>query len=209
MGPTTTSFVEHVAAHAGLSFDRAERAVRAVLGGIGAYLTDAHRQLVAEELPPALGASLLAEHDIAKPLEERLLGPGITAGRAREVLASTCRVLAEELSNDALHALRADVPLTTAALLAAPSPASDHEPVQPQRHATLASGRPGSEHPISEAQPSPRHSDSVARRNPHATTKLSSATGTTQEREHETLAEGAPGYDRALAGSRRGGSATG
>jgi uncharacterized protein (DUF2267 family) len=206
MGATTNIFVEHVAAHAGLPFDRAERAVRAVLGGIGAYLTEAHRQLVAEELPPALGASLVGEHDVAMPIEERLLGPGMTAGRAREVIASACRVLVEELSNDALRALREDLPITMSALLAAPSPAIDREPAQPQRHATLASGRPGSTHPISEARPARRQTDSVAGNNPHASTKLSSASGTTQERHHETLAEGRPGYDRALAGSRRGGS---
>lgn len=114
---TTATFVDHVAAHAGIPFDRAERAVRAVLGGIGAYLTDAHRQLVAEELPPALAASLLAGHDVSRPIEERVLGPGMTAGRAREVVASTCRVLAEELSYDALRALRADIPVAMSDLL--------------------------------------------------------------------------------------------
>jgi uncharacterized protein (DUF2267 family) len=150
---TTTAFVEHVAAHAGLPLDSAERAVRAVLGGIGAYLTDAHRQFVADELPPALGSSLLAEHDVARPIEERLLGPGMTAGRAREIIASTCRVLVEELSSDAVHALREDLPITMSSLLAAPSPAIDRVPVQPQRHATLASGKPGSAHPISESRP--------------------------------------------------------
>lgn len=56
---------------------------------------------------------------------------------------------------------------------------------------TLASGKPGSKHPLSGAKPDRAQSNSVARsRNPHEETKLSSTKGTTQEREKEDLAEG-------------------
>ncbi|MBX3231426.1 MAG: hypothetical protein KIT84_10810 [Labilithrix sp.] len=65
---------------------------------------------------------------------------------------------------------------------------------------TLATGRPGSRHPISEARHAGAHAESVVRSdNPHGDMKLSSARGTTQEREHEDLAEGKPGADRNLA----------
>lgn len=61
---------------------------------------------------------------------------------------------------------------------------------KPQGH-TLADGKPGSRHPLSEANPSHGQSHSVAESaNPHADTKLSSSKGTTQEREKEDLAEG-------------------
>ena len=55
---------------------------------------------------------------------------------------------------------------------------------------TLSEGRPGSRKPVSEARPANHQQHSVADDNPHDDTKVSSATGMTQEREHETLAEG-------------------
>jgi hypothetical protein len=68
---------------------------------------------------------------------------------------------------------------------------------------TFASGRTGSLHPISAAPADTGHTlstgcpqqaqqNSLAEPNPHGDSKLSSARGTTQEREHETLAEGHP-----------------
>jgi hypothetical protein len=64
---------------------------------------------------------------------------------------------------------------------------------------TLAEGRPGSRHPLSEARSDRSQSESVvATENPHADTKLSSAHGLTQEREGESLATGHSGSDRPL-----------
>lgn len=56
----------------------------------------------------------------------------------------------------------------------------------------LSEARPGSRHPVSEAAPKDAQQHSVAEDNPHGDTKLSSTDGLTQEREHETLAEGEP-----------------
>jgi hypothetical protein len=56
---------------------------------------------------------------------------------------------------------------------------------------------------VSEARAARDHTDSVAAANPHDATKLSSAAGSTQERRQETLAEGSPGAERPIAGSRR------
>jgi hypothetical protein len=54
---------------------------------------------------------------------------------------------------------------------------------------------------MSEATADRAHADSVARSDaPHEDTKLSSARGTTQERLHETLAEGRPGPRRPIHG---------
>jgi uncharacterized protein (DUF2267 family) len=196
-------FIAHVADHAGVSIERAGRVTRIVLSGLGSYLTPAIRQLVADELPAPLGLALREGTGTAPPLEERVLEAGLAAGRARELVASVCRVLAEDLSTDALTALRAGMPSALAVLLATPTHGLATRSPEPRRSATLATGRPGSRHPISESRPVGDQAGSVAEANPHGGAKLSSTPGTTQERRHETFAEGQPGYDRSLAGSRR------
>ncbi|HVK68207.1 MAG TPA: DUF2267 domain-containing protein, partial [Polyangium sp.] len=68
---------------------------------------------------------------------------------------------------------------------------------------TLATGRAGSQTPLSEARPERAHGESVVRaENPHGETKLSSSRGLTQEREQETLAEGEPGPLRPVSEQR-------
>lgn len=187
---TSDDFVEHVAAHGGLPFDRANTATRVVLATLGGYLSDARRALIAEELPVALRETLLAPRDAALPLEEALLAPGEDVGRVREAIASVCRVLGEELSTESLAFLRAAVPAELARFLAEPAREATREELVAGMRDTLSSGRPGSHHPISETPPDRRQSESVASSNPHGATKLSSSPGTTQERRHETLAEG-------------------
>lgn len=111
------TFIAHVAGHAGVSVERAERVTHVVLSGLGSYPSAAIRQVVADELPAPLGRALREVSGVAIPLGERVLEAGITAGRARELVASVCRVLAEELSTDALTALQAAVPPWLAELL--------------------------------------------------------------------------------------------
>ena len=202
---TTDDFTSHVAAHAGVPAPFAERVTRAVLANIGGYLDGADRRLVADELPGAFGAAVLAGSDLALPVEEQLLALGATFGHARELIASVCWVLIEELSTEALDAIRAAVPAALAARLAAPAPSEPPLPPPPPAHPrdTLAGGRPGSHHPLSDARDPGAQSESIAADNPHAATKLSSSTGATQERHHETLAEGHPGPPYPISGSRR------
>lgn len=185
---TSDVFIAHVAAHAGVPPDVAERATLAVLAGMGGYLATAQRDVVADELPAELRAALLRAEDRALPLLQHVLAPGMSVGHARELIASVCRVLVEELSDDAIRILRAHVP-SVATYLAEPAP--EMTPAL-GRSGSLAGGRPGSQHPISESTRSMAHSESVGASNPHGATKLSSSTGTTQERHHETIAEGHP-----------------
>ncbi|HEU0031722.1 MAG TPA: hypothetical protein VFQ53_13885 [Kofleriaceae bacterium] len=194
---STADFASHVADHCGLPADQADHAARAVLAGIGPYLGPAHRQLVAEELPRELAAALLAIDDRAAPLETRVLELGFPITRAREVIASVGHVLAEELSSDALRVLRDDVPAMQP-FLDEPAPALDRAAARAQ---TLATARPGSRHPISETPPPPAQTGSVADPNPHDATKLSSTSGTTQERRHESLADADP-FRRGISRSR-------
>lgn len=181
---TSEDFIAHVAAHAGVPAGNAERATLAVLAGMGGYLTTAGRELVASELPPALGAALFDTEDLAVPLMQHVLAPGMSVGHARELIASVCRVLVEELSSDAVRILRAHVP-SIATYLAEPAP--ETTPAR-GRSESLATGRPGSRHPISESASSTAHAESVGSSNPHGANKLSS----TREHHQETLAEGHP-----------------
>ena len=197
------TFIAHVADHAGVPIEHAERVTRIVLSGLGSYLTVATRQFVADELPAPLGLALQEVSGVAVPLEERVLEAEITSGRACELVASVCRVLAEELSTDALTALRAGMPPLLAELFATPAHDLATRPAEPRGNSTLATGRPGSQHPISESRPIGRQAGSVAEPNPHGGAKLSSSPGMTQERRHETLSEGKPGYERSLGGLRR------
>lgn len=207
MTATTDDLCSHVAAHAGVPIALAERATQAVLAGIGGTLTPAGRELVADELPAGLGAAILAGGLLTTPIEDTIVDHiaalGVTLGQARELIASVCRVLLEELSSEAVDALRAGVPTALAALLV--EPATDepppHRALDP-RHATLADGRPGSQHPLSDAPGRSAQRGSIADDNPHAATKLSSAAGSSPDRRRETLSDGHPGARYPLSGGR-------
>ncbi|MES1158165.1 MAG: hypothetical protein ABUL67_03600, partial [Haliangium ochraceum] len=110
-----------------------------------------HRRSIADELPPALGAALMAPEvmvDDAMSLHQR------------ELVAAVYRVLAEELSNDAVDWLKQELPKRMAEHLVAGAPAAD---TPPQHGKNLATGAPGSDRPLSEAQSS---RDSVAEGRP-------------------------------------------
>jgi hypothetical protein len=116
--------------------------------------------------------------------------PGRTVERIQEVCAVLARVLPSALVADISRELS---PQLRAAF--EPRRASALPPPARGLPGTIAGGRPGSTHPISEARPGSRHplststrAASLADANPHGDTKLSSARGMTQEREHETVA---------------------
>jgi uncharacterized protein (DUF2267 family) len=196
----------HLAGHAGLS-DRqeAERTVRAVLEVLGERLSWPVIQTLAEDLPAPLAASLRGvvphqDFNLAEFHARVASRTGVPLGRAVEHTGVVCQFLAEALSPGTVHRVREALPEPMSALFTPREPVEGFEYVhlEPGRR-TLAEGRPGSEHPLSEARPGRAHSHSVARAdNPHGDTKLSSATGLTQEREQETLAAGHPGSDRPL-----------
>jgi len=186
--------VAHVAAHLGATTLQVDRACELVLRRFAGWLTPAERLLFVGELPRSFGA--LFEHpdeSRALPLEEQLVPLGLTVGRAREVVASVCHVLGEQLSDDMLARLRRALPAWIAAYAVRPA-AEATVPVAraARRNDTLAEGHPGSHAKLSDARADRTQQASVAAANPHGDAKLSSATGMTQEREHETLAEGHP-----------------
>ncbi|HEY5950758.1 MAG TPA: DUF2267 domain-containing protein [Kofleriaceae bacterium] len=141
----------HVAAHAGVSNSLADFALRAVITGMGGYLSPRFRQLIADELPAALGSALESGATEQRPIEDRVRLAGMSPGQTRELIASVCRVLAEELSNEAVAALRSSLPAWIASLFAPSSPAIEHH-----------------------ASPIHRQNNSVAEPNPHGEIKISS-----------------------------------
>jgi len=185
--------VVHVAAHLGATKVESERACEVVLGAVAGWLSPADRELFVRELPSSFRAGLEhANASVALPIEERLVALGLTLGLAREVIASVCHVLGEHLSDDLLARLQRSLPGSVAAFLVRPLPGAIGTSRAARRYDTLAEGRPGSHAPVSAARADRRQQASVAADNPHGEIKLSSAAGTTQEREHEDLADGHP-----------------
>jgi uncharacterized protein (DUF2267 family) len=189
-------FLAHVAAHAGgTDMEAVRAATHAALSVTGAYLTRPVRELIATELCPALGEIVVrGEAGTALPIAEHVLTPEMTIARADELVASVFTVLAEELSDEMLTRLQRELPARLAHMLNRPAPSS----VQPAlARETLAEGRPGSTHPVSEARADRSQDASVASDNPHADAKLSSAA----EDDRETLATGR-GSTRPLSDAR-------
>ena len=186
-------FVAHVAAHVGTSdLVGTRQASEIVLGAFGARLSPADRASIASELPASLGAVIEhANTSVALPVEAQLGSLGLTVGHAREVVASVCHVLGEHLSDDALGRLQRALPASLAAFVVRPVDGAALVSGAGTGH-TLAEGRPGSHAPVSEERADRTQQASITAANPHGDVKLSSAVGSTQEREHETLAEGHP-----------------
>jgi uncharacterized protein (DUF2267 family) len=180
-------------------------AVRAVLTVLGEALRAADAEAVAAELPRELRDAIRARTPgaalTAGDFYDRVAaGEATPGGFAREHTGVVLGALAEELSRYALGRLAAGLPAGMAALLErrsiAPAPPPAHHA---HARTTLASGRPGSQHPLSEAHPDRAQGESVARAaNPHEDTKLSSSTGFTQERLDDSLATARPPSPRPL-----------
>ncbi|MGE3542728.1 MAG: DUF2267 domain-containing protein [Kofleriaceae bacterium] len=145
---TTSEFLARVADHAGIDNTMAGRVTRAVMAAVGSSLSPACSELVGEELPPMLAAALRAAEPNDYPAQPRIEALGHSPGRAHELIASVCRVLADKLSHEANDALHASVPHDLAQLLV---PSSDEHLPEPAPHRdTIAEGRPGSSHPVTE-----------------------------------------------------------
>lgn len=195
----------------------AEVALEATLKALGAVLLPHEREEVARSLPRALKTALdTPEFAVDVGLEAFFARvqhrEKVSIGRAREHAQIACRALAEMAPPELVASLSHRLPrLKSLFELPEPLPPPD----EPERlsevlpevnlssrapfERTLAGGRPGSRHPLSEARPERAHMHSVARSDsPHGDTKLSSSRGLTQEREHETLATGKPQSKRSL-----------
>lgn len=205
-----TKFLEEVRTHLGrpdtASLDRAIHATMRVLGQL---VGPDHRAILAAALPEELAdAFRAAEHDARLGrhgfVARVAASEDVPEKRALEHATAVLTALASTLAEDARRVLERELPEDVRDWV------RRKEEHFPPRHPHGASGavpasrhlseaRPGSRHPVSESAPRGAHSGSVsASPDPHADTKLSTAPGTTQEREHETLAEGEPRPERPL-----------
>jgi uncharacterized protein (DUF2267 family) len=202
-----TGFVASVQEAGGFgSAGAAERAVDAVLAALGAHLSADVREVVRAALPHELARRLAG--GVPEPFElDALLRDaagrlGVSPATAKETIEVVLAVLSGSLDAERRERLESSLPppLRTLAGPLAVAAAAEAAPHHSARHLrqTLASGRPGSERPLSEAHPGSSHAQSVAADNPHGETKLSSASGIQQERTGQTLATGSPGSRRPI-----------
>jgi uncharacterized protein (DUF2267 family) len=161
---TYESFMGEVSWRSGVdSRQRIERAIQATLEIVGERMNARDAQQLADQLPAPLGEHLrkapshrafgveeLFEHVKDQEPSRRL---GIAVEHAKVV----CQVLAEALDFDGQQLLRSRLPPEWADLFSPREPGHDREewprgPAPGHGH-TLASGRPGSRRPLSEAAP--------------------------------------------------------
>ncbi|MDC3960034.1 DUF2267 domain-containing protein [Polyangium jinanense] len=205
-----SSFLDEVAWRGGLGETSLVRAMsEAVLRAFAETLVPDEARALAHALPEPLAAFLLDGPHLGNLSEEALYRrvadrEGTLLGFAIEHTRLVLGVLGEKLPETTRLRLRRHLTPELGELLAPreplpPPPVHLRRPHEPKlgKGNTLATGRPGSQKPLSEARPERAHAESVVRaENPHQETKLSSSCGLTQEREHETLAEGEPGPRR-------------
>jgi uncharacterized protein (DUF2267 family) len=177
----------------------ARRAIRATLTAIGERLLDDERAAFARELPSSLAlvferCAYDGDFDKDEFFGRVARHERVERGFGAEHAQVVCQALGEALGAEAMTRLRKELGPEIASLFDAQEPIESLPRTARSAGSTLASGREGSRHPMSEARPDYAHVGSVARSTePHAETKLSSARGLAQERSGETLATGHPG----------------
>jgi uncharacterized protein (DUF2267 family) len=157
---TYQAFIEEVCWRTGVeSTEAADRAVRATLQAVGERLVASDAQALQEALPAPLAGFVASarrhgEGDLTQLYAEVEAQEPVRAGAAVEHAKVVCEVLTETLDGDMRTRLRARLPDDWAALFTvrerASAPAGGAG--QPLGHGhTLADGRQGSDHPLSEA----------------------------------------------------------
>jgi uncharacterized protein (DUF2267 family) len=202
------SLVDRVMSHGGL--DRAKdalRAIRATAAVLGERLPVEGKDALARALPRTLGSLVRAcvaqrAFDLDDLYDRVRAREGVSEGFAREHAQAVCASLGELLPAEVKQILDAHLPPPIAELFHTRE-VGEPPPHGTARAHTLASGRPGSAHPISESAPRGAQAHSVVREtNPHGETKLSSASGLTQERTGESLASSRPSTRRRISESK-------
>jgi uncharacterized protein (DUF2267 family) len=187
-----------------IGFARSEEtcpAIRATLSALGEQLPPRERSALGDALPApfraGLGVGAARSLDVPGFFDAVSRREGVAPGFGREHAEVVCRVLGELLPGALRAEIERTLPQSVADLFLGPEagvtpPGYAVVPVA-ERHDTLATGHPGSQHPLSSSRPDDTQRHSVAGEdNPHADTKLSSAPGLTQERLDESLATAHP-----------------
>ena len=177
--------IARVAARTGMAdLDAIRRALEATLAELAAALSTAEAETVAADLPPSLAARVREAHRAAGPWKEdpyddlaaRASLPRAVAVEHAHVI---CQLLADELGPDSQVLLARNLGSPWRELFhwreETESPPPPHHAPRPGEGHTLASGRPGSRHPVAESGADRAQRESIARSdNPHGHEKLSS-----------------------------------
>lgn len=180
----------------------ARRALRSTLSVVGERLVEDEAKALAEVLPAELSVLIEGNYDSSfddDELFERVRRrEDARPGRAREDAEIVLAVVGEQLDHDRRVRIARGLPGLAGELLRGDRELGEPAPHRVVPHdSSLASARPGSTHPVSEAAPPAGHTHSVATNpSPHEETKLSGAKGLTQERLDDTLAAGRPRVQR-------------
>jgi uncharacterized protein (DUF2267 family) len=188
----------------------AERAIQATIGAFTECLTPSESDAFARSFtgplaerarksgPYAEGQYAGAE-DLYETVRRREnVPPGVAREHAQIVLGAVAERLDTELRARLVRTLPDDLG-SLLRIREEGAPPLHLAPSHAEPLTTLASGRPGSRHPVSEAAPDRAQSHSVVKEsNPHGETKLSSARGITQERLGDAIATGHPGPARPI-----------
>jgi uncharacterized protein (DUF2267 family) len=145
-----------VAARAGMERSDAKRAVRATISSLVEALSTDEADALGRELPLELkplvdgraGGLPLAR---AALFERVAMRESVDVGFAVEHAECVCGALAEQMSPELRGRLQRHLPDLASLFDLRAAPADDAPP--PVHGSTLASGRPGSRHPLSEAGP--------------------------------------------------------
>lgn len=202
------AFVQRVTAQAAFEGPAtAMRAIEATLHALAQSIPVHIAESLARKLPPELAQVVRSARGPGAENLAKFYGrigqrAELSLSRGLEQAQIVCAVLAEQLDSTLLGRMIRELPDDIAPLLvplnhAQVAPAAAHvghgstlSDGRPGARHPLSEAVPGSEHPISEAAPHTSHTHSVREADPHQDSKISSASGLTQEREHETLAEG-------------------
>lgn len=165
------------------SADDARRVLNATAEALGQALLEDEADVLARGLPASLAIALSSVPHEGKLTLEQLIdrverAERVKRGFAREHADCTCRAIAEHLPDELLERVTRMLSPDVAPLLARRERSeAPPAPVHVTPGSSLATGKPGSLHPIADARPDTTQRNSVRDENPHGDRKLSSAGG--------------------------------
>jgi hypothetical protein len=198
------------------SAEQAERIFEAALSALAAVLNDDEAADLELELgahwSPALRRTRRVQSSTLEAFYRQVvLYTGVRRAIAEELAQVCCRVLAAGLPAASVRRIQVALPEVAPLFDSIERGSPPDGPYQlrhdPMPDYSIAGGRPGASRPLATARPIAvaealegatrlTHSNSVvSAQEPHSDTKLSSARGLTQEREHRSLATAKPRRD--------------
>lgn len=197
-------FTRAVHERTGLDLQQAALAVTTTFEAIGRALAPTAVDSIAGLLPGPFAEPLrrgAASPGVGDVLVDLAVEEHVSLGVAKEHVQVVLEQLAAELDESTRARLASLLPDELAGWLVPWQPPPERHVRAPiGRERTLASGRPGSEHPLSEAGPDHGQHDSLAMTpDPYAETRLSSTRGISTERSNTSIAEGRPGSQHPVA----------